>query len=395
MRTVACAFVFFAVAACSGGGEATPVRAADARDTALLSPRALEIAGITTERARYEPWRDAWRVPARVVLDPLTTEPLGSIVEGRVLDVRVVPGDRVRKGDVLVAIHTHEMIDARSALAVARAQATSADSAAVAAANAAERGTRLLAAKAMAAGEVERLRATAVATASLRQEAHAELARADEFLAHLIGEGPIPAGTDEHAALIRAPFDGVVMSRDVQPGQVAVVGQHLVTVSHASALALILRLPEEAIGVARVGSVVRFTVAAYPDRVFDARVTRVAPVLDSLSRTLEVVAAVADPRNELKPELAAAADLLGGGGARALVVPAGAVQAMEGDTVVIVSTPQGDRGMLIEAVRVHVGRRTPELAEVLAGLDSTAVVVVKGAFVAKAELLKRRSAGEP
>ncbi len=394
MRRLVALPAVVALIACGGGASDVPARGAAASDTALLSAQAVQIGGFTTAQARYEPWRDTWRVPGRLTLDPLTTQPLGSIVEGRVMDVRVLPGDRVREGEVLVAIHTHEMIDARQAIVTAKAMAMNADSAAHVAALAAARGERLLAAKAMSEAEVERLRAASVAAVAQRDEAHAELARATEFLAHLIGEGPVPSGTDEHAALIRAPFDGVVASRSILPGQVATVGQQLLVVSRPSSLALVLQLPEEALGFARAGSPVRFSVAAFPGRMFDARVTRVAPMLDSISRTLEVIASVSDPRAELKPELAAAAEVVGGDGARALTVPAGAIQDFDGDTVVVRALQQGE-GMLIEAVKVRVGRRSIERAEILAGLDSAARVIVGGASTAKAELLRRRAAGEP
>jgi multidrug efflux pump subunit AcrA (membrane-fusion protein) len=72
-----------------------------------------------------------------------------------------------------------------------------------------------------------------------------------------------------------------------------------------------------------------------------------------------------------------------------LVVPATAVQAMQGDTVVIVSEPRGE-GMYIKAVPVRVGRRTTDRVEILGGVPSGAAVVVRGAAIAKAELLKRR-----
>jgi membrane fusion protein, heavy metal efflux system len=41
-------------------------------------------------------------------------------------------------------------------------------------------------------------------------------------------------------------------------------------------------------------------------------------------------------------------------------------------------------------VRVQVGRRTHTLAEIVAGIDTGRTVVVGGAAVAKAEILKRR-----
>jgi hypothetical protein len=62
---------------------------------------------------------------------------------------------------------------------------------------------------------------------------------------------------------------------------------------------------------------------------------------------------------------------------------------MEGDTVVITGEQLGE-GMQIEAVRVRVGRRTPELAEIITGLKDGTPVITDGAAIAKAELLRRR-----
>jgi cobalt-zinc-cadmium efflux system membrane fusion protein len=379
--------------ACSRSTSAPPSRQTVLADTATLSAQSVMIAGFSTSPAIYEPWRDGWRIPGRLGLDPQTTQPLGSNVEGRVLEVRVLPGDRVVTGQVLVAIHTHEMMDARKQLTTARSAAISADSAAVAADAHAARTERLFGAKAAALAEVERARAVRAAADAARAEAHAELERATEFLDHLRGAGPVPAGTDEHAALIRAPFDGVVVGRMVQPGQVVLVGAPLVTVGRNGTVALSLHLPEAALIAATVGSPVQFTVPALGTRRFEATVSRVSPALDSLTRTLEVVATVRDRDALLRPELYVAAELFGPVGARTLTVPAGAVQSFEGDTVVITARQRGE-GLHLAAQRVRVGRRNGDRAEILAGVDSTASVVVLGAAVAKAEILRRRATAE-
>ena len=44
----------------------------------------------------------------------------------------------------------------------------------------------------------------------------------------------------------------------------------------------------------------------------------------------------------------------------------------------------------LAAVRVQVGRRNTALAEIVAGIDTGRTVIVGGAAVAKAEILKRR-----
>lgn len=359
-------------------------------DTALLSAESVRIGGFTTAPVTRAPWRDSWRAPARLTLDAASTEPIGSIVEGRVVRVYAMPGDRVRKGQVLVTIHSHEMMDARATLSRARADVTRADSELRVAQNAAERGERLYTGKAISLAELERLRAMRTDAQAMQESATAELRRAEEFLEHLLGDGPEEAGADPHWVLIRAPLDGLVISREVQPGNVVLVGASLMTVSRTSALTLVMQVPDAAS--ARVGAPVSFTVSAAPAQRFEATVTRVFPQVDTLTRTIEVHAAVRDRSGILKPEMFATAELSGAQAGIVPVVPTGAVQAFEGDTVVIEARPRGE-GMHLTVVPVRVGRRTGALAEILSGIDTGHVVVVGGAAVAKAEIIKRRGGG--
>ena len=386
------AVIASAALACGGAAEATPEAVAVA-DTALLSAESVEIGQFALEAVSEGEWRDAWHVPARVSLDPAATQPLGSIVEGRVLEIRVFPGERVRQGDIVAVIHSHEVMDARQRIVAARAASISADSAASTADAASGRAERLLAARAMSVAEVERARAARTAADANRDAARAELARAEAFVEHLVGAGT-PPGTDEHAALIRAPFDGVVTGRDAQAGQVVLVGQPLVTVAREGMLGVMLRLPEEAVASVSMDVPVRFTVPAYAGRTFEARVSRISPVVDSLSRAIEVWAAVrGDGQRLLRAEMTADAELFGGRGEKVLNVPAAAVQMMGGDTVVILGTRLG-AGLLLEARPVRVGRRTSQLAEILGGVSAGDSVVTTGAAVGKAEIQKRRAGGE-
>ena len=210
-------------------------------------------------------------------------------------------------------------------------------------------------------------------------------------MSHLLGDAPA-AGVDEHAALIRAPFDGIVTGREVQPGQVVLVGQPLVTIAREGRLGILMHLPEEAVASVARDVAVRFTVPAYPDRTFRARVMRIAPVVDSLSRAMEVWAAIeGEGQRLLRAEMTANAELEGARGARVLAVPAGAVQVMDGDTVVVVARRVGD-GMLLEARAVRLGRRSTDRAEILGGVAVGDSVLDRGAAIGKAELLKRRAA---
>jgi multidrug efflux pump subunit AcrA (membrane-fusion protein) len=113
-----------------------------------------------------------------------------------------------------------------------------------------------------------------------------------------------------------------------------------------------------------------------------------------MSRAIEVWASArADAQRLLRAEMTADAELLGAASTRALSVPAEAIQLFEGDTVVVLGTRLGE-GLLLEARRVRIGRRTSLRAEILAGVAVGDSVVVGGAAVGKAEILKRKSGGE-
>ena len=78
----------------------------------------------------------------------------------------------------------------------------------------------------------------------------AELSRARDYLGHLGGEGPPPprdassgGHDDDLDVLVRAPFDGVLITRDVQPGSVVNIGAPLLTVGRLGTLALSLGFP--------------------------------------------------------------------------------------------------------------------------------------------------------
>lgn len=363
-------------------------------DTATLTPRAVAIGGFDTATVLATTWRDAWRVPGRLTLDPATTHALGSIVEGRVTRVLAHPGDRVRAGQVLVTLHSHEMLDANAALAAARAGLAGAESALRLASDAADRADRLFAARALSRAELEAAHAARAEAEALRDQAAAELERAREMHEHLTGEGPVPEGVGSHEVLVRAPIDGIVVAREAEPGNVALIGAPLVTVSRINTLALTLNLPEEAVAAARVGAPVRFTTPAYPGRTFEATLQRVGAAVDTRTRTLEVVARVDNKENLLRPEMYVNAEVLGEAAGEALVVPAEAVHLIEEQTVVIAAEPREDGGLFIEALPVRVGRRANTVVEILAGLEPGRAIIVKNAATARAELLRRREVEE-
>ena len=382
--------------ACGGvSDEAADGAAADAAavptaDTATLSAQTVAIGGFTYDSARMIPWQSSVTVPGRLMLDPSALATIGSITEGRITQVLVRVGDRVHAGQVLVLIHSHEIMDARSALASATARLAAAEAERDLANSAADRATRLLEAKAMSKAEVERAEVGRRVAAATYQQAIAERDRALAMIDHLVGTGNVPALADEHDVLIRTPIGGVVTSRDAQPGTVVLPGAPLVSVGNPDRLQLQMHLSADAAAGVQVGATVRFALTETPTTKMFAIVSRVAPTVDTVTRTIEVIAVPNGASRGARAESFVQAELFGTGGSPALVVPSSAVQALEGDTVVIVADQRGE-GLHIQAVRVRTGRRAGDRTEILSGILPGRRVIAGSAAIAKAELIKRRS----
>lgn len=383
------------IGACGAKGDtaeaSAPAAASEPLDTATLSADAVKIAGFTLDTARKTPWSASITVPGRLQLDPNALETIGSITEGRITHVTVRVGDRVVANQPLVMVHSHEIMDARSTLKASTAHVAAMQAERDLAVTAAERAQRLFDNKAMSRAELERAQVARRVAESNFEQAVAERDRAAALVEHLAGNGPLPAGADEHDVIIRTPISGVVTAREAQPGTVVLPGVPLVTVGSPDRLQLEMHVPEQqAVGI-DVGAIVRYALTDRPDQYFDAVISRVAPTVDTLTRTVQIVAQLKG-KPAGRAETFVQANIRGRGAAPALVVPGGAVQALEGDTVVFVAEPRGE-GMQVKATPVRVGRRSAEQVEILAGIEAGNAVVVRGAAIAKAELLKRRSGG--
>jgi cobalt-zinc-cadmium efflux system membrane fusion protein len=378
------------LAAC-GGEVQTPALAAEgeARDTALLTAESVRVGGFVIEPAGLRAWAESYTAPARLSLDPTRTQMLGAIAEGRVTRVLAHVGDRVRAGQLLVAIYSNQMTEAVSALSAARANDAAAASELATAENASSRAERLYELKAASLADLERARSALARANAGREASLAELRRAESMLQHLTG-GESSDGSAGQEVLIRSPIDGVVVTQLAQAGSVVLVGAPLVDVSQTNALILRLSIPERALATVPTGAVIRFTVPVLGAEVFEAKVTRVAPTLDATTRTFDVVAQVTTQSDRLRAEMYATAELLGpAAGEMTVNIPVVAVQEFDGDTVVIAARPMPD-GVELEALRVRVGQRSPDRAVIVSGLAEGTPIVVEGAAIAKAEILRRR-----
>ncbi len=368
------------ITACSKGGG-TPAQSRSA-DTGMADMPGMEAATNVTLTAvqvahggvQWEPVATSTvasvaTVPGQVIPNEDRTARLGATVQGRVIAVRVRPGDRVRAGQILVTLQSPAAGMAQSDVDKARAQASYARSAR-------ERAERLLALKAIPQQDYDR----AIADDEL---ASAELRRA-KSVADQIGATASASGE----IAIRSPLNGVVLARTAVPGAVVEAGAQLVVVTDPSTLWLSIDAPENLASLFRVGASLRFTVPAYPADTFSARIDAVGAGLDPSTRTLPIRAVIRNRDDRLKPEMLASVSAQGGGAISAPSVPEDAVQLLDGKSVVFLAHPDSMGGAKFAPREVQLGSRSGGRIAITQGLSAGDVVVTRGALAIKAQIKK-------
>ena len=180
------------------------------------------------------------------------------------------------------------------------------------------------------------------------------------------------------SATITAPIDGVVVDRQVGPGQYlqAGSGTPLFTIADPSNVWLLANVREADAGQVHVGQAVEVHVLAYPQRIFRARITYVAALVDAVTHRLPVRARIDNRDAALKPEMFANFRILTSDPTDAPAVPESAV-VYEGDAAHVWVLGEGSV-LVYRAIRV--GRNNDGLVEVLDGLHAGDRIVIKGAL---------------
>lgn len=373
------------------GGEAADAAAETAAATATPNVLTFTAAQVQHAGVRWAPAAGAagattLEVPGQLVPDGDRTAHLGAPARGRVLEVRVQPGQRVGAGQALITLQSQEASTARADYDKATAELSSRRAGATYARTARERAERLLAAKAISRQDLERAQADdELARASLAQ-AQAEVQRARA------GMSQLGVGASNGTIVVASPLSGIVLSREAVPGSVAEAGAPLVTVTDPATLWLEVSVGDRAASLLATGSRVRFTVPAFPADTFDARVTSVGGALDASTRTVPVRALVANRAGRLRPAMFATVWIEGAAHEATVSVPESAVQMLDERPVVFLAAPDAKGGVRLERRGVTLGGTVGGRTQVLQGLAAGQTVVTDGAFAVKSEFSRGKMA---
>ncbi|MET0509171.1 MAG: efflux RND transporter periplasmic adaptor subunit, partial [Burkholderiaceae bacterium] len=125
-----------------------------------------------------------------------------------------------------------------------------------------------------------------------------------------------------------------------------------------------------------VGQSIRFSVLAYPDRTFTAKVGYVASAIDPATRRIQVRATVDNRDGMLKPEMFASVRIATGAQENGVAVPREAV-IYEADTARLWVVGEGNA---LSLRQVRTGLVDGQLIQVTSGLDAGEKVVTRGSL---------------
>lgn len=338
-----------------------------------LPPEVVRAAGIETAPAVLDHLPAVVDLTGEIAADPDRSAQLAARIPGRIVDVRVKEGDRVKAGQVVAVLESPELARARGTLAAVAARARSARL------NAGR--LQSLGAKALAAGqEVAAAEADAAAL-------DAEVAAARQTLAAL-GQPEELAAARGARATIRSPLAGFVLSRDAVQGQSVEAAHVIAVIGDLDQVYFLGRLFEKDLARVKVGAGVEIRLNAYPAEVFEATIETIGRQIDPAARTVTARILVRNHGDLVKVGLFGAARVVTGPTDRPVkhvVVPLGAVMRVAERDVVFVRQPDDD----FELHPVTTGRTAGGRVEILSGLRAGEQVVVEGAFTLKSVILKR------
>lgn len=190
----------------------------------------------------------------------------------------------------------------------------------------------------------------------------------------------IQTGEPQNSFVIRACRSGYVTERNIAIGDYVAPGKPMFKIAGLSGVWVLFEAYESDLAELDTGDTVRFTVAAYPGREFEANVTYIDPVIHQERRTVSVRTEIDNESGLLKPNMLAEGVISASlyEGEPALQVPKEAVLWTGERSVVYVKDPDSPA---FAAREVVLGPRVGDNYVVKEGLEAGEQVVVQGNFM--------------
>ncbi|NCX22405.1 MAG: efflux RND transporter periplasmic adaptor subunit, partial [Betaproteobacteria bacterium] len=353
--------------AASNGGAASQAAAKDNEDDGnVVRPREDMLKRFEIGQAAKMAIERVQEIPGRIEVDEKRVTRIGASVTGRVVEIAVDVGSRVRAGEVLARISSTELTQAQLNFLRANAAFSLAE-------RALERAQQLFKADVISAAELQRRESEqSIARAEMRAASdHLSLLGIDHTMQKRLRE----LGQLDPTVGVIATRGGVIVERKVSQGQVAQPGDALFTVADLSTVWAVGALPEQAAASVYLGQVVDLQVLALGDKRFRGRIVFVSDTIQPDTRTITVRTEVDNASRELKPQMFATMRLFGDREER-LAIPDSAVVRESDRDYVFLHQPDGGFRMIPVEVGASINGKRP----VIRGLSEGQAIVMRGAF---------------
>jgi cobalt-zinc-cadmium efflux system membrane fusion protein len=315
-------------------------------------------------------------VPGTIVPDADRVAHVSVKLTGAVAELRKNIGDDVSKGEILGALESREVADAKSEYLAAKLSDELQQ-------DLAERDRSAWEKHAIPEQQYIKSRNAAAQTAMRFDIARQKLMALGVEQSEIV-EIPHASSATLRLQDVRAPIPGRVVERKVELG--TVVGRdnletELFVVVDLSRVWVELSVSSSDLPSIREGQDVSISTRA--GQAGTARIIFVSPLLDKETRTARVVAALDNPDRIWRPGSFVTAAIALEQRLAAVVASAGAIQTVDGRKAVFVRTADG-----FERRDVVLGQRDGNMVEIVSGLSAGETVAASNTFSLKAELSK-------
>ncbi len=171
---------------------------------------------------------------------------------------------------------------------------------------------------------------------------------------------------------IRAPSDGVLIARNIEPGDIVQPGASLMTLAVSGEIQIEIQLDEKNLAKLALGQKALGSADAFPDKQFEAVVNYINPGIDATRGSVEVKLRIIKPPDYLRQDMTVSVDIETARKAAALVVPTEAVRDVTSDAPWVMVV--GNKRTVHQPVRI--GLRGDNQIEILSGLKVNEPVIL-------------------
>lgn len=370
-----------AAAAAQGARSAVATQSEEPVEVSL-TPEALERAGIKTALVQSQPAVSAMTVPGTVMSNAYRDTKVNALIGGVIRRVSAELGSPVTRGQPLAVIFSTDLAEAQMKYLSMQAMAH------------ADRQKRERTEKLVALGAASRQELEEITAVQASRETELAAARQRLLLLGLSADQVTRVTDASHIVsevIVPAPADGIVIARNVNPGQVVMAGHDLFVVTDLSTVWVIGDLYEKDFASVGVGSEATVGVPSAPKSGLGGRVAYIDPRVDPATRTAKVRVEVPNRNAELRLGMYVTVSFQTGSAQRQTLVPRTAVQSV-GDRTVVYVPVEGEETRFTERP-VKVAAAVGEFLQVLEGLKPGEKVVTEGSFFLRAEAARTRSGG--